>query len=96
MYGSDKEYLWYTLTDNKIHGANMGPTWVLTAPDGPNVGPMNLAIRAITMPYGDQTGAWSIVACLQCVCIMVIAALYVAVKGSNLTDINLIGSTAFV
>ena len=23
----------------------MGPNWVLSAPDGPNVGPMNLAIR---------------------------------------------------
>ena len=31
--------------DSKIHGANMGPTWVLSAPDGPHVGPMNLAIR---------------------------------------------------
>ena len=29
----------------KVHGANMGPTWVLSAPDGPVVGPMNLAIR---------------------------------------------------
>ena len=28
-----------------VHGANMGPTWVLSAPDGPHVGPMNLAIR---------------------------------------------------
>ena len=28
-----------------VHGANMGPTWVLLAPDGPHVGPMNLAIR---------------------------------------------------
>ena len=28
----------------KVHGANMGPTWVLSAPDGPHVGPMNLAI----------------------------------------------------
>ena len=27
------------------NGANMGPTWVLSAPDGPHVGPMNLAIR---------------------------------------------------
>ena len=27
------------------HGANMGPTWVLSAPDGPHVGPMNFAIR---------------------------------------------------
>ena len=31
--------------DRKVHGANMGPTWVLSAPDGPHVGPMNLAIR---------------------------------------------------
>ena len=23
----------------------MGPTWVLSAPDGPHVGPINLAIR---------------------------------------------------
>ena len=30
----------------KFMGANMGPTWVLLAPDGPHVGPMNLAIRA--------------------------------------------------
>ena len=31
--------------DSKVHGANMGPTWVLSAPDGPHVFPMNLAIR---------------------------------------------------
>ena len=30
--------------DNKVHGANMGITWVLSAPDGPHVGPMNLAL----------------------------------------------------
>ena len=35
--------------DSKVHGANMGPTWVLSAPDGPHVDPMNLAIR---------TGQW--------------------------------------
>ena len=28
-----------------IYGANMGPTRVLSASDGPHVGPMNLAIR---------------------------------------------------
>ena len=33
--------------DSKVHGANMGPTWVLSAPDGPHVGPMNFAIWAI-------------------------------------------------
>ena len=31
--------------DSKVHGANMGPTWVLSAPDRPHVGPMNLAIK---------------------------------------------------
>ena len=33
--------------DSKFHGANLGPTWVLSAPDGPHVGPMNLAIRVV-------------------------------------------------
>ena len=28
-----------------LMGANMGPTWVLSDPDGPHVGAMNLAIR---------------------------------------------------
>ena len=36
--------------DNKVHGANMGPTWVLSAPDGPHVGPMNLAMRRNLAP----------------------------------------------
>ena len=35
----------YNIPDSKVHRANMGPTWVLTAPYGPHVGPMNLAIR---------------------------------------------------
>ena len=35
--------------DSKVHGANMEPTWVLSAPDGPHVGPMNLAIRETTV-----------------------------------------------
>ena len=33
------------LVSQRVHGVNMGPTWVLLAPDGPHVGPMNLAIR---------------------------------------------------
>ena len=32
-------------SDSKVHGANMGPTWALSAPNGPHVGPKNLAIR---------------------------------------------------
>ena len=47
---TDHTYLWlHRLTrntpDNKVHGANMGPTWVLSAPYGADVDPMNLAIR---------------------------------------------------
>ena len=30
--------------DSKVHGANMGPTWVLPAPSGPHEGPLNLAV----------------------------------------------------
>ena len=33
------------IPDSKVHVAHMGPTWVLSAPGGPHVGPMNLAIR---------------------------------------------------
>ena len=29
---------------SKVHGANVGSTWVLSAPDGPHVSAMNLAI----------------------------------------------------
>ena len=35
----------YAYPDSKVHGANIGPTWVLPAPDGPHMGPMNLAMR---------------------------------------------------
>ena len=34
----------YDDPDSKVHGANMEPTWVLSSPGGPHVGPMNLAI----------------------------------------------------
>ena len=33
--------------DNKVHGANTGPTWVLSAPDGPHVSLMNLVIWVV-------------------------------------------------
>ena len=36
-----------TFPESKVHGANMGPTLVLSAPDGPHVAPMNLAIRSL-------------------------------------------------
>ena len=42
---TSKHDLDYIPRNSKIHGANMGPTWVLSAPCGPHVGPINLAIR---------------------------------------------------
>ena len=33
--------------DSKVYAANMGPTWVLSAPDGPHVVPMKLATRVV-------------------------------------------------
>ena len=36
----------HNIQDSRVHGANMGPTWVLSAPDGPHVGPINHAIKA--------------------------------------------------
>ena len=44
--------------DSKVHGAKMGPNWVLSAPDGPHVGPMNFAIRVI---LSENDIIWSLV-----------------------------------
>ena len=38
--------------ESEVRGANMGPTWVLSAPDGPHVGPMNFDIREHSVLYG--------------------------------------------
>ena len=45
-----------------VHGANMGPNWVLSAPDGPHVGPMNLAIRVDTV---ERQPSWSRIQCVK-------------------------------
>ena len=55
--------------DSKVHGANMGPTWVLSAPDGPHVGSMDLAIRVVNI--GSAPGhhylnqCWHMVNCTR-------------------------------
>ena len=36
--------LGHLVPKSKVHGTNMGPTWVLSAPCGPHVGPINLVI----------------------------------------------------
>ena len=40
--------------DSKVHGANIGPTWVLSAPGGPPVCPVNLSIRDVYSIDMDQ------------------------------------------
>ena len=56
MHGKYSLWFMYGIPDSKVHGANMGPTWVLSAPDGPHVGPMNLVIRdATSCSLSDNT-----------------------------------------
>ena len=42
-----------TNPDSNIHGAKMGPAWVLSAPGGSHVGPMNVVIREVK--YADES-----------------------------------------
>ena len=44
----------YNGPDNKVHGANMGPTWVLSAPGGSHVGLTNLAIWGMLLSADHQ------------------------------------------
>ena len=62
-----------TYPDSKVHWANMGSTWVLSAPGGPQVGPINFAIRNIIASNDwishraeDMTGEWwmALILCL--------------------------------
>ena len=54
--------------DSKVHGANMGPTWVLSAIDGPHVGSTNLAIRVYVCMTGDGA-VKQYVLYISCVCV---------------------------
>ena len=44
LWNATKCSSFWTTPEGKIHEANMEPTWVLSAPDGPHVGPMNIVI----------------------------------------------------
>ena len=44
--------------DSKVHGVNMESTWVLSAPDGPHIGPMNLTIREGMSPGWRRAFTW--------------------------------------
>ena len=49
-----REQIKHSVLDNKVYGANKEPTWVLSAPDWPHVGPMNLAIRGVCQQFCCQ------------------------------------------
>ena len=50
VHGDILSHLYHTKYPNsKVHGAIIGPTWVLSAPGGPYVGPMQLAIWVISI-----------------------------------------------
>ena len=40
--------------DSKVHGANMGPTWALSALDGLHIGPMNPSSHIINVAADDS------------------------------------------
>ena len=44
--------------DSEVHESSMGPTWVLSAPDGPHVGPINLAIGEAVRDRCHNNSAW--------------------------------------
>ena len=45
-----QEIICDTIPDSKVHGANMGPTWVLSAPDGPHVSPHEPCYQGCLVP----------------------------------------------
>ena len=54
------------IPESKVHGAIMGPTWVLSASDGPHVGPMNLAIGDGYPSYTSSSNHGTDLALLEC------------------------------
>ena len=46
--------------ESKVYGANMGPTWVLSAPDGLHAGSMNLGIKDVmSLIHNRLLRGWS-------------------------------------
>ena len=50
---------WITHSDNnKVHGANVGPTWDREDPGGPHVGHMNFPIWAVFLNWSLSHRSW--------------------------------------
>ena len=52
VYSKSTAFFRQVSPDTKVHGADMGPTWVLSAPDGPHDGPVNLSFRVTVYLWG--------------------------------------------
>ena len=58
----------HNIRDNKVHWANMGPTWVLSAPDGPHVGPMNLLSGMYKITRLQSSRIWNLITYMKIIC----------------------------
>ena len=68
MLKSGMDYVNKRGLDSKVRGANMGPIWVLSAPGGPHVSPINLAVRevSIVVTYNHYHHQYRIFFIMQC------------------------------
>ena len=66
--------------DRKVHGANMGPIWVLSSSGGPQVGPKNLAIW-VTSYYNKFYSDVFYLTCLYIPAICCQVVIYVTIMG---------------
>ena len=75
--------------DSKAHEADMGPTWVLSVPDGPHVGPVNLAIlEAIMRPHQTDRFLKNLIWHLRCLYLRIVLRSYkwpVSLVGAKLS-----------
>ena len=54
LFSLGQSYCVDPIPDSKVNVANMEPTWVMSAPDGPCVGPMNRVIRDVLYNKGKR------------------------------------------
>ena len=55
--------------DSKVHEANIRPIWVLSAPDEPHVGLMNLVVRVINSMWTTHHGIHETIKLLWSICV---------------------------
>ena len=76
MLGCTKHHVMLdTISDSKVHVANMGPIWGQQDPDGPHVRPMNFAIWDYNKTYlYSQEFSYHTSNCLQLLSVVTTSA----------------------